>query len=203
LCLVTFLTTMHSTQAAFEELIATSHPRTPCDPSLFNETIGLNILARGVPIKSSNSSVPAGIDDFLAHYTLQSRSIHDFMSCLDEPETECSVDNSNADRVIVPCSSQNTSSVRCSTPFTLAQEEGKATAAVHDRPGRKSPKAKSSTICKRVKLTPEQRDERRREQNREAQRRFREKQMFQPHRNSFTHPYTLTWANGPIFHPHH
>ena len=161
-----------------------------------NDTIGLNQLVQAAPRQSLISTAPAGIDDFLAHYTLQSRSISEFMSCLDSPETESFV--GNFDRVITPSDPHVPAKCVFPTQFTTKG----ANEAVPNTDGRKSQKAKSTTICKRLKLTPEIREERRRHQNREAQRRFREKHMFPSHQTPFTHTYSDVWAQGPGFSAH-
>ncbi len=187
---------MHYTQAEFDELVASAHPKFSHGRAFVNERIGLNIFSKGATIKSSASD---GIDDFLAHYTVQSQSIREFMSCLDEPETECCGVDSNAYRLVMPSSGQIPSIVCFSTPSKASSKEQGTTAAVQDSCRSKTLKAKPTTMCKRVKLTPEKREERRRDQNREAQRRFREKHMFQSHQNSFTYPNTDAWLKVPNF----
>jgi hypothetical protein len=137
---------------------------------------------------------PAGIDDFLVNYTLQPRSICDFMSWVDEPDPECFVDGLDIDPRIMPADGHThiTSNV-CPNPcITFSKVNGKTKAPVQDSVRGKPLKPKSSACCKRVKPTVANREERRRDQNREAQRRYREKRMFQ-----VENPYPL-WSAGLI-----
>ena len=122
---------------------------------------------------------PAGIDDFLVHYKLQPRSIFDFMSTLEEPETHCLFVNPNFGPEIMPPYVYLPSNMSLSPFITSSTGKGKARAAMQDADERKSKKARAFTCRKRVNLTLAQREERRRGQNREAQRRYREKRMLQ------------------------
>ncbi len=63
------------------------------------DNFSVTLCCDSARIKSYSTVLPAGIDDFLADYTLQPQSIRDFISCLDEPESQCFSDETKVDLV--------------------------------------------------------------------------------------------------------
>ena len=179
---------MHCHQVGFDELSS----NIPFDQAFVRDAID----AESPRIKAV--VLPAGIDDYLAHYSLQPRSIRDFISCLNEPETDNFVDESKAAHEDITSKGESYSAKAYPTFIASSNEKRQAKESAQPTVKRKSPKAQPAVICKKAKLTPEKREERRREQNREAQRRYRERHMLQSCQASFTQH---AWAYEPSFPP--
>ena len=163
-----------ASQAAFEHLTTARHAD---DCSLDTEI--------GTYLKCSFEM--ANIDEFLQHYIPQQRHIQTFMSMSADLEL-AEVDTDMMDlQICKPIISISTSTL----------EEGKRTTAFVSHPNSFSERSvtrcastkkmpsKDDKVCKRSsskalkkKLSLEEKADLRREQNREAQRRFREKQMI-------------------------
>lgn len=186
----------HCQQVGFDELSS----NIPFDQAFIKEAIDASTCEEGPRIKTVITVLPAGIDDYLAHYTLQPRSIRDFISCLNEPDAENSVHESKAvHEDITPKGESSQHSAKAfPTSIISSNEKQQVKEAAQPTEKRKSSKAQPAIICKKAKLTPEEKEERRREQNREAQRRFRERHMLQPYRMSFSQH---GWAHEPNFPP--
>ena len=133
-----------------------------------------------------NKASSTGIDDFLLNYKHHQSSIQDFMSCLDDPFT----------------ASLGVGALDKTWELTFYGKGATSSSEVDfdsDSSGRESKKSKLGTASRQVTrrtlqpkktidrkqaLTAEEKDGRRRFQNREAQRRFRERHMLEAYRNA-------------------
>jgi hypothetical protein len=141
------------------------------------------------------------IDEFLLNYRHHQDSIQDFMSCLDD--THLTLRGTRALDPIVM------------SDFTLSDEPSTSSSEVEfdsDSSGVESPRKPCSasrqvirkalqpkkTMDHKHTLTAEEKDERRRFQNREAQRRFRERHMLEAYRkaSSNLHGQLLGWLHA-------
>ena len=132
------------------------------------------------------------IDEFLAHYRHEEKSIRDFIACLEDPFF--SSVNKDCDQWIQEAASPSIDSgadIEASdsgAEMEIARSNTRhCTADIDDR--RFSYKRNTvdhlkriekAPVCRRARrnMTAKEKEERRRNQNREAQRRFREKHMF-------------------------
>uniref|UniRef100_A0A7S0QZS7 BZIP domain-containing protein n=1 Tax=Cryptomonas curvata TaxID=233186 RepID=A0A7S0QZS7_9CRYP len=189
---------MDHQQAGFEELIASSlacldqvHRNHNTEDNCCRNEIHSNLF---FPLQKSSWN----IDDFLAHYTPQHSSIRDFLlgfeehiACSDDSDRVLSMEIGSPGEHIDPSApidfdaSLSFTESKTSTPvLNLQLERGEETSPIlqvvekADRSKRNPVPSKRG----RPKLTVEDREERRRSQNREAQRRFREKHMTQTNR---------------------
>jgi hypothetical protein len=190
---------MDHQQAGFEELIASSlasldqvhRNQSKEDTCCMSELHGS--MCWPLPKSSWN------IDDFLAHYTPQHSSIRDFMlghddniACIDtahhvlftveyaSPNDHFSPSACNDVEASLQCTESN-----ASTPVLNQQLEAEEEQTTVCKVIEKAVQPKRNPVSSkrgRPKLLVEDRDERRRSQNREAQRRFREKHMAAPNR---------------------
>ena len=174
---------MHGKQGAFEEL--TAHHHVLVEQDFFPESFGTNVCTH---IKRFNAIAPASIDDFLAHYTLEPSVIRDIISGVEEPAPQCSFCGYNARHEIMTEEERLPSMFYGSPGNAVVHVQGRAIKASGDHKIGKAQEKESATIRKRIKLSPEKREERRRDQNREAQRRFREKHLHLPQQNSWNTP---------------
>ena len=154
------------------------------------------------------------IDDFLINYTHHQGSIQEFLSCLDRGEEYSNVavkgeepNQSNCDDSTQPPLQSTSSLVETSSalpPIDIDSEPSSLvfTAAAHTKhPKSRACRAAGKITCKAIHpkktidqkqtLTEEEKDERRRFQNREAQRRFRERHMLEAYRKASSNP---AWA---------
>jgi hypothetical protein len=193
----------HCAQEGFDELSA-ANAQASSDLGFMQENFSEKLCWDSARIKSHLSVLPAGIDDFLADYTLQPRSIRDFISCLDDPGTQSFSDESKVGLEKSP-SKNNYANFPANaglvTLLTAPSEDGNPKENIKHNKGKKALRVKSATISKKVRLSPEKREERRREQNREAQRRFRERHMFNSYQTSIAVSCSSGWASEPSFRP--
>ena len=154
-----------------------------------------------------NSSV--GIDDFLLNYRHHQSSIQDFMSSLDEPMPIVSKRN------VLVASTSSGESVSSSPEFEIESDTSslepaapkaiiQTTQIANSRFGKveacktisKALQPRKTIGCKQA-LTEKEKDERRRIQNREAQRRYRERHMLEAYRkaSSNLHGQLLGWLH--------
>ena len=172
-------------QASFDELIAYSNGALDhvLNDQIISHSLSENQIIQGqqrVLLSSKAASHDIGIDDFLARYKHQQSSIIDFFSCLDEPTvTLKSEQNSKVFRDV------EVDFAAVSSEFkTQKSDENKFLSAVVKsqdivpQESKRHAQAQAAICKRRKKLTSVEREERRRDQNREAQRRYREKHML-------------------------
>lgn len=159
-----------SQQSTFEELVAINQHRKNDDPSGHVSTKVCN--------KKIQNQAETAIDDFLYNYLPELNHIQEFMSspfddkCSHQNDTHnvwptCISQYERSSEQYVQAARPAIQDIRIASPSiqNVAFELGN-----YSKP--------NSTVSKKRKLSPEVRAERRREQNREAQRRYRERQMF-------------------------
>ena len=190
---------MNHQQAGFEELIASSlasldqvHRNQSKEDQCVND-VHDNMCW---PFQKSSWN----IDDFLAHYTPQHSSIRDFLhgcdddvACLDDSHRGVFMDYSTPNDQYNPsaCNDYDCSRTesKASTPTSNQQHDFEHEPTPVCQIIEKAVRPKRNPISSkrgRPKLCVEDRDERRRSQNREAQRRFREKHMASTRRGDST-----------------
>ncbi len=177
-------------QASFDELIAQSLSHLQ---QIHHVTVDLDFVdsqeflhSYRIPKFSSES-----IDEFLAYYRHEKTSICEFFACLDDP---CDPSHSDCGTWMQESqmhSSDSTLSCDSAAEFEIRTSNTRPCPGSQRKGQRYSIKRRDAMdifksiekvvpVCRRVrrKLTAQEKEERRRNQNREAQRRFREKHML-------------------------
>ena len=124
------------------------------------------------------NSIAQSIDEFLAHYRPTKRAIRALIDCLNDPQFPASNIGSNRSY-----ESGYDSSDSCPEPVeALVLTQNKT----DEIPESLDPERSESVSGRRSrsKYSLQEREERRRDQNREAQRRFRDRQMFATSRDT-------------------
>ncbi len=133
--------------------------------------------------RSSMASSSLGIDDFLLDYKHHQSSIQDFMSCLDG--SSAASRSTDALDSFMPSEPTFHDKGSASTEVDFDSESNKK--SNQDTSSHKvvcRARQSKKTIGRKQALTSEEKDERRRLQNREAQRRFRERHMLEVYRKA-------------------
>ena len=156
--------------------------------------------------QAKSASTKTGIDDFLAQYKHEQSSIFEFISCLDErshtprPQVKKEVFDQQAEESVNFVASHESQDLYVThhRPVGSTNDMLPSIRKLEEKSSHivQRPKALKSSIetlaRKRAKLnlTVEEREERRRQQNREAQRRFRDRQMLQSCFHQALEPHT-------------
>ena len=171
-------------QACFDELIA--HSNRVLDHGFNYQDLGNALSEDQINEgwhRTSLSSKPTihemGIDDFLSRYRHQQSSIREFFSCLDEPSATFKSEPNSNDAL---CDFEDKCAAVSLAEFKIDDRKCIVSEGIPCKGMQESKKhaqIESRVYKRRKKLTSLEREERRRDQNREAQRRYREKHMLQ------------------------
>jgi hypothetical protein len=152
-------------------------------------------LGHSMRQQNTKMSLPMGIDDFLLNYRHHQSTIQEFMSCLDNSST-ASRSTGALDSIMTSELASPDKYLTSSSEADLDSDSSGMESATKPHIGAPSRQVirralqPKKAIDRKQALSAEEKDERRRFQNREAQRRFRERHMLEAYRKASSNLHT-------------